>query len=92
MTSYVIFSSQAAFDAAHATAKTTLGLPRIGQVNGVDAPLNQQTTEVTECYPHPSDGTVAAEINGNWPENLKAGFDYKTKEEVSVYLPNEEEV
>lgn len=89
MEGYVIFSSEAVFNTAHETAKTTNGLPKVGNVNGVPTPGNQQTTEVTSCTEHPSDGTVVAYINGNWPDGQKAGFDFKTLAEVSEYFPEE---
>lgn len=91
MQGYVIFSSEAAFNTAHEAAKTASGLPRVGNVNGIPAPENQQTTEITSCTSHPTDGTVVAFINGNWSEDQKAGFVYKTKEEASEYFPVEEE-
>ena len=87
--SYVIFSSEAEFNTAHAAAKTEAGLPKVGCVTGKLAPQNQQTTDITLCVPHPSDGTVVAEINGGWPDSLKAGFTFKTKEEVAIYYPEE---
>lgn len=90
MQGYVIFSSEAVFNTAHEEAKTTLGLPRVGNVNGVPAPENQQTTEITNCTSHPTDGTVVAYINGEWPEDQKDGFVFKTQEEVSEYFPDEE--
>lgn len=90
MQGYVIFSSESAFNAAHETAKTAAGLPKVGNVNGVLAPQNQQTTEITSCYSHPTDGTVVAYIEGCWPDNLKDGFVYKTTEEVAEYFPTEE--
>ena len=89
MSGYVIFSSEAAFDTAHAAAKVAAGLPKVGSVCGKLAPQNQQTTDLTSCVPHPSDGTVVAEVNGGWPSNLKAGFTFKTREEVTIYYPEE---
>jgi len=84
---YVIFSSRAEFDLAHEAAKQAAGLPRIGRVAGKLMPNNQQTTEITVCKAHPSDGTAVAEINGGWPESLKAAFTFKTREEVAEYYP-----
>jgi len=84
---YVIFNSKAAFDTAHAAAKIAAGLPKIGRVAGKLAPQHQQTIELTSCKPHPSDSTVAAEINGGWPENLKTGFALKNRTEVTIYYP-----
>lgn len=91
MQDYVIFSSEAAFNAAHEIAKITIGLPRVGNVNGIPAPENQQTTGITSCTFHPSDGSVVAYVNGEWPEDHKAGFTFKTKEEVAEYFPDEDE-
>lgn len=90
MQGYVIFSSEAVFNTVHETAKAAAGLPRVGNVNGIPAPENQQTIEITSCTSHPTDGTVVAFINGNWFEDQKAGFTFKTKEEVTEYFPVEE--
>jgi hypothetical protein len=89
MQGYVIFNSEAVFNTAHETAKVAAGLPKVGSVNGIPAPENQQTTEITSCTSHPTDGTVVAYINGEWPDNLKDGFAYKTREEISEYFPDE---
>ena len=91
MQGYVIFSSEAAFNTAHEIAKTASGLPKVGNVNGVPAPKNQQTTEITSCTSHPDDGTIIAYIGGEWPDAQKAGFTFKTKEEVAEYFPDEVE-
>ena len=91
MKGYVIFNSEAAFNTAHEAAKAAAGLPKVGNVNGIPAPENQQTTEITSCTSHPSDGSVVAYINGEWPEDQKAGFTFKTKEEVTEYFPDEDE-
>ena len=90
MQGYVIFSSEAAFNTAHEAAKTTMGLPKVGNVNGIPAPENQQTTEITSCVSHPTDGTAVASIGGGWPEDQKAGFTFNTKEEVAEYFPVED--
>jgi len=90
MSNYVIFKSRAAFDAAHAAAKTAAGLPRVGYRKGILAPESQQTTEITTAYDHPSDGTVVAVVGGEWPNDLKDGFVFKTKAEVADYFPSEE--
>ena len=71
MQGYVIFSSEAVFNTAHESAKTSAGLPKVGNVKGTPAPGNQQTTEITSCQTHPTDGTAVAYINGGWPDNLK---------------------
>ena len=91
MQGYIIFSSEAAFNTAHEAAKTASGLPKVGNVNGAPAPENQQTTEITNCTSHPTDGTVVTFISGGWPEDQQIGFIFKTKEEVSEYFPDEEE-
>lgn len=90
MQGYVIFNSEAVFNTAHEVAKTTMGLPKIGNVNGIPAPENQQTTEITSCTPHPTDGTVVALIGDEWDDSLKEEFTFKTKEEVNEYFPSEE--
>jgi len=87
MTDYVIFNSEDEFDTAHEPAKIEAGLPRVGNVNKVPAPQNQQTVELTALVAHPSDGTFAVEIDEGWPENQKDDLVLKTKEEVSVYYP-----
>lgn len=89
MQGWVIFESEAAFNTAHEAAKTAAGLPIVGEVNGTPAPQNQQTTEITSCTAHPSSSTVVAYINGGWPEELKAGLEFKTAAEVSAYFPPE---
>lgn len=93
MKGYVIFSSEAAFNTAHEAAKTKAGLPRVGNVNGVPAPENQQTVELTSYHPTswPADDTVVAFVDGGWPGNLKDGFVYKAKEDVTKYFPDEVE-
>ncbi len=87
MNGYVIFNSEDEFSVAHGAAKIAAGLPKTGSVNGVLAPNNQQTTEITSCKAHPSNGTVVAYINGGWPANLKAGFVFLAKENVMEYFP-----
>jgi hypothetical protein len=89
---YVIFSTQADFDVAHAAAKTAANLPKVGNVNGHPAIANQQTTEITSSTAHPTNDTVVAFINGGWDVGLKAGFIFKTKEEVADYFPPEDEI
>lgn len=84
---YVIFASESAFNAAHEAAKAAAGLPIIGNINGVERHDLTQVTEITICYSHPSDGTVIAHINGGWPDDMKEGFEFKTREEVSEYFP-----
>ena len=88
---YVIFNTEAEFDEAHEQAKAAAGLPQVGTVSGKPAPQNQKTTNITYCKPHPTNGTVIAYINGGWPENLKSGFDFKTRGQVAEYFPEDSE-
>jgi hypothetical protein len=89
---YVIFVSKAAFNTSHEAAKTAVGLPIIGNINGKLRPSLTQVTEITIPYPHPSNGTVVAYIDDLWPEDMKEGFVFKTREEVSEYFPVQKEV
>lgn len=92
---WVIFATEAIFNAAHNQAKETLGLPKHGEVNGKPAPNNQMTTDITACRPHnlaPINPTVVAYINGGWPEDQKTGFVFLTRDQVSDYFPDQEDV
>lgn len=84
---WVIFESEAAFNIAHEEAKAMARLPKIGNVDGVPAPQNTQTINITYCIPHPTDGTVVSPINGGWDNSLKGDLTFLTKEEVSGYFP-----
>ena len=83
---YVIFNTIEEFNTAHEAAKILAGLPKVGFVNGVPAPNNQQTLEVTYAKPHPTNDTVIAYINGGWDDSLKVGMEFKTEDEVSEYF------
>lgn len=86
---YVKFNNIAAFDAAHNAAKTAANLPRVGKVNGILAPQNQQTVAITRWTLHPNDGTVVAYVNKSWKSSARGAFVYKTRGQVAEYFPEE---
>lgn len=83
---YVIFNTQAEFDAVHQAEREALGYDLTGTVQGVPAPQNQRAINITSAvvHPTPGDNRVVAYINGGWRDSAKAGFVFNTLEEVKA--------
>ncbi len=92
---YVVFADESAFAAAHANARTALGLPRVGRRQGRLDPTRQQTVDVTQFrtnVANPGDPTVMTYVDDRfWPESERLNFTFLRRVNVEDYFPLEDD-
>ena len=79
MKGWVIFENEEAFNLAHQEAKDMVMPLQAINAGGI-APEDLWFKNITECFQHPTNNTVVAYINGGWPDSLKNGLTFYTKE------------